>query len=51
MGVPIQPLALGVMVKVTSMGAKVVFVSMPLIFPVPLEGMPVTVFAASRVQV
>ena len=36
MGVPIQPLALGVMVKVTSTGAIVVFVNVPLISPTPL---------------
>ena len=49
-GIPIQPLALGVIVKDTSSGAKVVFVNMPLIFPLPLEAIPVTVFTASRVQ-
>jgi len=50
-GVPVQPLALGVMVKVTSSGAKVVLVNVPLIFPVPLEAIPVMVVVASRVQV
>ena len=49
-GVPVQPLALGVMVNVTSTGAKVVLVNVPLIFPVPLEAMPVMVVIASRVQ-
>ena len=50
-GEPIQPLALGVMVNVTSIGAKVVFVNIPLISPTPLEARPVMVVAASRVQV
>ena len=49
-GVPVQPLALGVMVNVTSIGAKVVFVNIPLISPTPLEAMPVMVVVASRVQ-
>ena len=49
-GAPVQPLALGVMVKVTSIGAKVVFVNVPLISPLPLEAMPVMVVIASRVQ-
>ena len=41
---PAQPFALGVIVKVTVMGAKVVFVNDPLIVePAPLAGMPVTV--------
>lgn len=41
-GVPVHPLAVGVMVKVTVTGAVVVFVSAPLILPVPLAAMPVT---------
>ena len=49
-GAPVQPLALGVMVNVTSTGAKVVLVNVPLISPVPLEAMPVIVVVASRVQ-
>ena len=49
-GAPVQPLALGVMVNVTSTGAKVVLVNVPLISPVPLEAMPVMVAVASRVQ-
>ena len=49
-GAPVQPLALGVMVNVTSIGAKVVLVNVPLISPVPLEAMPVMVVVASRVQ-
>jgi len=43
MGRPGQPLAVGVMVKVTVMGADVVFVRAPLMSPVPLAAMPVTV--------
>ena len=50
-GAPVQPLALGVMVNVTSSGAKVVLVNVPLISPLPLEAMPVMVVVASRVQV
>ena len=49
-GVPMQPLALGVMVNVTSTGAKVVLVNVPLISPLPLEAMPVMVAVASRIQ-
>ena len=49
-GAPVQPLALGVMVKVTSTGAKVVLVNVPLISPTPLEAIPVMVVIASRVQ-
>ena len=49
-GAPVQPLALGVMVNVTRTGAKVVFVNVPLISPLPLEAMPVMVAVASRVQ-
>ena len=41
-GVPAQPLAVGVMVKVTVTGAVVVFARAPLIFPVPLVAIPVT---------
>ena len=49
-GVPVQPLALGIMVNVTSTGAKVVLVNVPLISPNPLEAIPVMVVASSRVQ-
>ena len=49
-GAPVQPLALGVMVKVTSIGAKVVLVNVPLISPLPFEEIPVIVVVASRVQ-
>ncbi len=49
-GVPVQPLALGVMVKVTNTDAKVVLVNVPLISPTPLEARPVMVVFASRVQ-
>ena len=49
-GAPVQPLALGVMVNVTNTGAKVVLVNVPLIFPLPLEAIPVIVEVASRVQ-
>ena len=43
MGVPGQPLAVGVMVKVTVIGALVGLVKVPLIgVPEPLIGMPVT---------
>jgi len=50
-GVPVQPFALGVMVNVTSTGAKVVLVNVPLISPLPFEAIPVMVAVASRVQV
>ena len=49
-GEPGQPLALGVIVNVTSIGAKVVLVNVPLISPIPLEARPVIVAVASRVQ-
>jgi len=49
-GVPGQPLAVGVMVKVTVIGAVVVLVSVPLILPEPLAAMPVTVTVLSLVQ-
>ena len=50
-GAPGQPLAVGVMVKVTVMGAVVVLVSVPLISPLPLAAIPVTVTVLSLVQV
>lgn len=49
-GVPVQPLALGVIVKVTVTGAVVVLVNVPEILPVPLAAMPVTAVVLSRVQ-
>lgn len=49
-GVPEQPLAIGVMVKVTVTGAPVVLVNAPLIFPVPLAAIPVTVAVLFLVQ-
>ncbi|MBK8556066.1 MAG: hypothetical protein IPL65_10010 [Lewinellaceae bacterium] len=45
-----QPFAVGVIVKVTVMGALVVLVSEPLMLPIPLAAMPVTVPVLSRVQ-
>lgn len=49
-GAPGQPFAVGVIVKVTVIGEKVVFVKLPDILPVPLAVMPVTVAALSLVQ-
>jgi hypothetical protein len=49
-GVPLQPLATGVMVKVTVTGALVAFVKLPLMVPLPLEAIPVTVAVLSLVQ-
>ena len=49
-GAPVQPLALGVMVKVTITDANVVLVNVPLISPLPLEAIPVIVEVASRIQ-
>ena len=43
MDVPGQPLAVGVIVNVTVTGAVVVLVNEPLMFPVPLAAIPVTV--------
>ena len=40
-GIPTQPLAVGVMVKVTVTGALVVLVNVPLILPDPLVAIPV----------
>lgn len=50
MGAPGQPLAVGVIVKVTVMGAFVVLVRVPLISPAPLEAIPVTLTVLSLVQ-
>ena len=49
-GVPAHPLALGVIVKVTVMGALVVLVSDPLMSPVPDAAIPVTVAVLSLNQ-
>jgi len=49
-GVPEQPLAVGVMVKVTVTGLLVVFVNVPEIFPLPLPAIPVTLPVLSLVQ-
>jgi hypothetical protein len=48
--VPVQLLAVGVMVKVTVIGALVAFVKVPLISPVPLSEIPVTSVVWSLVQ-
>jgi len=49
---PGQPFALGVMVKVTVIGAKVVLVKLPLIgVPEPFAGIPVTVATLSLTHV
>lgn len=50
-GVPVQPLAVGVIVKVTVTGTLLVLVSAPLILPEPLPAIPVTVNTLSLVQV
>ena len=47
---PLHPLAVGVIEKVTTTGALVVLVSVPLILPVPLAGIPVTVAVLFLVQ-
>ena len=49
-GAPGQPLAVGVIVKVTVTGALVVLVNVPDILPEPLAAMPVTVPVLSLVQ-
>ena len=50
-GAPVHPLAVGVIVKVTSTGAFVVLISVPLIVPLPLAPIvPVTVPVLSLVQ-
>ena len=49
---PAQPLAVGVMVKVTITGALVGLVKVPVIgVPLPLAGIPVTVATLSLVHV
>ena len=49
-GVPAQPLADGVMVKVTVTGTVVVLFNIPLIFPVPLAAIPGAVAVLFLVQ-
>lgn len=49
-GVPGQPFATGVIVKVTVTGLVVVLVNVPEIFPVPLAAMPVAAVVLSLVQ-
>lgn len=49
-GVPAQLLAVGVIVKVTVMGAKVVLVKLPLMSPFPFAPIPVTVTVLFLVQ-
>jgi hypothetical protein len=49
-GVPGQLLAVGVIVNVTVTGALVVFVKVPLMLPIPLAAIPVTVAVLSLVQ-
>jgi hypothetical protein len=49
-GGPAQPLRVGVMVKVTVIGAFVVLVNVPLILPVPFAAIPVTVATLFLVQ-
>ena len=49
-GVPLQPFALGVIVKVTVTGAAVKLVRKPEISPLPLPAIPITVAVLSLVQ-
>ena len=49
-GVPLHPLATGVIVKVTVTGTPIVFVSEPLIFPLPEAAIPVASTRLSLVQ-
>ena len=49
-GKPTQPCAVGVIVKVTVIGALVVLVKVPAMLPVPLTAMPVTVAVLLRVH-
>ena len=50
MGVPGQPFAVGVIVKVTVIAAFVVLVKIPEIFPLPFAAIPVTPAVLSLVQ-
>ena len=47
---PVHPFAVGMIVKVTVIGAKVVLVKLPDILPVPFALIPVTDAALSRVH-
>ena len=49
-GAPIQPLTVGLMVKLTVTGAVVVFVKAPLMLPDPLAAIPVTAVVLLLVQ-
>ena len=49
-GVPVQFVVLGVIVKVTVTGALVVLVNAPLMSPAPLAAIPVTEPVLSLVQ-
>ena len=49
-GAPVQPFAEGVMLNVTVTGAEVVLVRLPLISPLPLVAMPVTLTVLSLDQ-
>ena len=49
-GLPEQPLAVGVIVKVTVTGALVVLVSVPLMLPLPFAAIPVTLALLSLTQ-
>ena len=49
--VPVQPLAVGVMVNVTVTGEAVVFVKTPVMLPDPLAAIPVAEAVLSLVQV
>lgn len=47
---PVHPFAVGMMVKVTVIGMLVILVSVPLMLPLPLAGIPVTVTKLSLFQ-
>ena len=47
---PVQPFAVGVIVKVTMIGANVVLVKVPEMLPDPLAAIPVTVAVLLRVH-
>lgn len=49
-GVPVQPLAVGVTVNVTTIAADEVLISVPVIFPLPLAAIPVTLAVLFLVQ-
>ena len=48
---PVQPLAVGMIVKVTVTGEVVKLVMLPVILPVPVEAIPVMLAVLSRDQV